>query len=243
MYCVYRYTGVTWFRGKWEAYFSVADQHGNKTIKKLVGHFSSEVAAAVATDRARVLNVSGMHSDCHQILCWACTVHEWQMHPCSTVPGTVCCYKEQLAVTGHNLLLLGTTCCYRVQTAVTGYNLLLQFVSQGTQVHPCHAKPHLEGTLHKHRKGKHCLHSTRGALHCGTAVCRPVSSETIQLRPEAPTMTVSLCVLVGAASCQLPRSDAMTSRADVCVQRNFCSWRQECLKKSVLCLTIYVCVI
>lgn len=51
-----KYTGVTWFRGKWEAYFSVADQHGNKTIKKLVGHFSSEVAAAVATDRARVLN-------------------------------------------------------------------------------------------------------------------------------------------------------------------------------------------
>lgn len=124
MYCVYRYTGVTWFRGKWEAYFSVADQHGNKTIKKLVGHFSSEVAAAVATDRARVLNVSGTHSDCHQILCWACTVHEWQpLLNCSgyslLLQGTTCCYWVQLTVTGYNLLLQGTNCCYRVQLVVT----------------------------------------------------------------------------------------------------------------------------
>ncbi len=38
---------------------------------------------------------------------------------------------------------------------------------------------------------------------------------------KAPIMTVSLCMLVGAASRQLPRSVAMTIGANVCVQRNF----------------------
>ncbi len=37
---------------------------------------------------------------------------------------------------------------------------------------------------------------------------------------KAPIMTVSLCMLVGAASRQLPRS--VTIGANVCVQRNFC---------------------
>ncbi len=92
----------------------------------------------------------------------------------------------QFAFTGYNLLLLGTICCHRVQTAVTGYNLLLQFVPQSTQVHHCHAEPHLQVTLCEHVKAKHCLHSTRNALHCGTDknVCRHLSSETTQLRPE-----------------------------------------------------------
>ena len=62
----------------------VANRHGNKTIKKFLGQFSSEMDAAVAADRARVLDVSGTHSGCQQTLCWACTVHEWQMHPWST---------------------------------------------------------------------------------------------------------------------------------------------------------------
>ncbi len=129
-----------------------------------------------------------------------------------------------------NLLLQGTTCCYRVQLAVIRYNLLLQFVPQGTQVYHCQAELHLEGTLHENREGKHCLHSTWDALHCGTdnGVCRPLSSETIKLHPEAHIMTVSLCMLVGAASCQPPKLGAMTSGANVSVQHNFCLILRSC---------------
>ena len=88
------------------------------------------------------------------------------------------CTAAQLTVRGYNLLLQGTTCCYRTQLCIT------QFVPQGTQVHHSHAEPYSEDTLHEHRKDKHCLHSTRNALHCGTDndVCRPPSSQTIQLR-------------------------------------------------------------
>ena len=125
------------------------------------------------------------------------------------------CTAAQLTVRGYNLLLQGTNCCYRTHFCIT------QFVPQGTQVHHCHAEPYSEDTLHEHRKDKHCLHSIRNALHCGTDndVCRPPSSQTIQLRPDS---SHSLCMLAGAGSCQLPRSDAMTSGANVCVQRNFC---------------------
>ncbi|KAL0043898.1 hypothetical protein WJX82_003272 [Trebouxia sp. C0006] len=49
-----KYTGVSWYRGRWEAYLNVPNQHGSLTVKKSVGHFGSEVAAAVAADRARV---------------------------------------------------------------------------------------------------------------------------------------------------------------------------------------------
>jgi hypothetical protein len=40
-----------------------------------MGRFFSEVDAAVAADRARVLDVSGKHSGRQQTLCWACTLH------------------------------------------------------------------------------------------------------------------------------------------------------------------------
>lgn len=56
---------------------NVPNQHGSLTVKKSVGHFGSEVAAAVAADRARVRHVSGTYSGCQQILCWPCTMHEW----------------------------------------------------------------------------------------------------------------------------------------------------------------------
>ncbi len=114
MCCLYRFTGVSRYKGKWEAYLSVANQHGNKIIKKFLGQFSNEVDAAVAADRARVLHVSGVHTCCQHTLCWACTVHEWQMHPWYNLllQGTICFYWVQLAVTGYKLLLQDTTCCY-----------------------------------------------------------------------------------------------------------------------------------
>jgi len=124
-----------------------------------------------------------------------------------------------------NSLLEGTTCFCRVQLAVTGHN----FVSHSLyhRVHRC-----ITVTLN-HIQKTHCMNIGKTSTACiahamPCTVAQTTMSADLHLHRlfscalTAPIMTVSLCMLAGAGSCQLPRSDAMTSGANVCVQRNFC---------------------
>ena len=121
------------------------------------------------------------------------------------------------------MLLHSMTCCCRVQLAVTGYN----FVSHSLyhRVHRCTTV-----TLN-HIQNTHCMNigktSTACIAHAMPGTVAQITSADFYLQGLLSCalrlpLWQCVCVLVGAASCQLPRLAAMTSGANVYVQRDAC---------------------